>query len=62
MEEEPVALVVPAVEPVVVADLSLKRKLVVFPVICFCLFSEESVEEYILSTSEHEWEWNSHTE
>ena len=35
---------------VVVADLSLKRKLVVFQVICFYLFSEENLEEYVLST------------
>ena len=52
---------VPAVEPVV-ADSSLMMKLVAFPVICFYLFSEENEEEYILSTWEHEREWNSHAE
>ena len=45
------ALVVLAAEPVVVvADLSLKMKFVVYQVICFYLFSEENLEECILST------------
>ena len=42
----PVALVVLAAEPVVVvADLSLKMKLVVSQVICFYLFSVENFSE-----------------
>ena len=54
----PVALVVLAAEPVVVvADLSLRMRLVVSQVICFHLFSvenfsEENLEECILSILE----------